>query len=575
LLDAATVAALRKVANRFTGPEGARKRELFAAASGRTPGDAEVLLAWHDVLLFLLAYPESPAMHAAAGRELVRVAAQARAIDAAGRARERGRLRGSGIAWSATTVAFSLPIVEWLLERYPGCAEVDSFPERGDLLVPWLALALPPAEFALVESADGEPDAAIDAGIEGWRGSRLAWLAGRIRRLPCDASLAAALYDSVAPFVVLAPRDAPISRTFARGAPGAVHCHREPLVREVDVAETIAEALPARRRLPARERLHLVDTARGVLAVQGRETDPITYADPAATCWHELGRGLAIALYSARPEWRPPLDSHIGYMLFKNAVPIAYGGGWPFLGTCRIGINVFPPFRGGESMLAMASVLRAYAQLFAVERFIVEPYQFGAGNREGLESGAFWFYHRIGFQPVDPRLRALAAGESERMRGAAGYRSPLATLRRFTRSDLELTVAPGTARACDPGELSRATTAWIGTRFRGERERAVAFAIERLRRVLAPDDPGRWSEAERRALAALAPVLAQIDGIEHWPARDRHRLAAMVRAKGGDEFRYFALMAGFARLRSGLDRVAARTDLADDPRGRRSAAVQR
>lgn len=537
------------------------------------PGDADVLVAWHDVLLFLLAYPDSPAMRAAIERELIRVADVARAIDTAGRAGERTRLAGSGIAWSATTVAFSLPIVEWLLERYPDCAEIDSFGERGDLLVAWLAQALPPSEFALVESAEGAPNAAIDAGVDGWKASRLAWLVDRFRRLPCDAALAATLYDGVAPFVILRPRDAPISRTFARGPAGVTYYHREPLLRDVDVPRTMAEALSPPRPMKIGERRQLTDTARGVLAVLGRETDPITYAEPQATRRYELGRGLAIALYSAKPAWRPALDSHIGYLLFKNAVPIAYGGGWPFLGTCRIGINVFAPFRGGESMFVMVSILRAYAQLFAVERFLVEPYQFGAGNRDGLESGAFWFYHRLGFRPVDARLRALAASESERMQQDPGYRSPLATLRRFTRSDLELVVAADTVRGCDPVDLSRATTAWIAERFHGDRARAVRYAVERMRSVLAPLDPDRWNERERGALIALAPVLAQVDGIESWTARDRRRLAAMIRAKGGDEYRYFGLMAGFARLRSGLDEVAARGD-AIEARGVRAGHVR-
>lgn len=529
------------------------------------PGDADVLVAWHDVLLFVLAYPETPAMRATAERELIRVAEAAHAIDIAGRANERAKLAGSGIAWSATTAAFSLPIVEWLLECYPDRAEIDSFGDCGDLLVAWLARALPPSEFALVESAEAAPDAAIDAGVAGWKRSRLAWLADCFRHLPCDPALATTLYDGVAPFVVLRPRDAPISRTFARGPAGAVHYHREPLLRDVDVPRTIAEALPPPRPMTTAERRELVGTARGVLAMLGRETDPITHAEVQATRWHELGRGLAIALYSAKPEWRPALDSHIGYLLFKNAVPIAYGGGWPFLGTCRIGINVFAPFRGGESAFVMASILRAYAQLFAVERFVVEPYQFGAGNREGLESGAFWFYHRLGFRPVDARLRALAASELERMQQGPGYRSPRATLRRFTRSDLELVVAPDTVRGCDPVDLSRAATAWIAGRFHGNRPRAVRFAVERMRSVLAPLDPGRWSECERRALAALAPVLAQIDGIESWTAHDRRRLVAMIRAKGGDEYRYFGLMAGFARLRSGLDEVATRAASIEAP----------
>ena len=163
----------------------------------------------------------------------------------------------------------------------------------------------------------------------------------------------------------------------------------------------------------------------------GRETDPITHADAARTRHYDLGRGVAIALYSALPARRSALDSHIGYVLFKNAIPIGYGGGWPFLGTCKIGINIFAPFRGGESAFLMASVLRTYAQLFAVERFVVEPYQFGAGNREGLESGAFWFYFRLGFRPVEPEVRAVALEEFGRMRRKRGYRTSRSVLRRF------------------------------------------------------------------------------------------------------------------------------------------------
>ena len=116
------------------------------------------------------------------------------------------------------------------------------------------------------------------------------------------------------------------------------------------------------------------------------------------------------------------LDSTLATSCSKNRVPIAYGGGWPFLGTCKIGISIFAPFRGGESAFLMVSVLRVYAQLFAVERFVVEPYQFGAGNREGLESGAFWFYFRLGFRPVEPKLHAVALDEFEQMRRKPGYR---------------------------------------------------------------------------------------------------------------------------------------------------------
>jgi hypothetical protein len=527
--------------------------------------DVDALVAYHDVLLFSLAYPESATMRKAAALELARVADAARNIDTAGPERVRAKLRGSGIAWSSTTIAFSHAIARWLVARYPRTVEIDSLGERAHLLVEWLRHTLPPLEFELVASGEDSPEAMIDESVRGNKGGRLAWLLTQFERLPCSAELREALFDSLQLFLTLNPRDEPISRTFARGLSGATYYHRAPLLRNVEPAPQIAKPLPAARRLSRLERVHLIDVARGVLTVLGRETDPITHADSRYVRFHALGRGLTIALYSARPARRNPLDSHIGYLLFKNAVPIAYGGGWPFLGTCKIGINIFAPFRGGESSIAMASVLRVYAQLFSVERFLVEPYQFGAGNREGLQSGAFWFYYRLGFRPVDQKARDLASHEFERMRRTSGYRSPLSVLRRLTRSDLEHVVAPRAAPACDPADLSHATSAWIAARFGGDRARAEAFSMRCVTSALDLRDLSDWNNAERNALRAIAPLLAQIAGLRDWPLQDKARLTALIRAKGGDEYRYFALMAGFARFRRSLDSIALRATSPQTP----------
>ena len=553
-----TAAALRAVANRFGGADGVRKRALLRRASRGALRDTAALLAYHDVLLFLLAYPESAAMRDLADRELVRVGDAARAIDAGGPGRERIMLEDTGIAWSAITIAFSFPIVRWLVDRYPAIADADSFGGGGELLAEWLRHALPPAEFALIDTSEDDPEALLEAGADGCRGNRLAWLVAQLDRLPCEDTLREAIFDSLQLYVTLRPRDTPLSRTFARGLTGPTFFHRDSLMRGADVDRLLATRLSRPRRLTRREAESLVDAGRAVLAMLGRETDPITHADDAGTRYFDLGRGVAIALYSARPARRNPLDTHIGYVLFKNTVPVGYGGGWPFLGRCRIGINIFAPFRGGESAFLMASVLRVYAQLFSVERFIVEPYQFGAGNREGLESSAFWFYYRLGFRPVERKLQGLASDEFERMEREHGYRPPLAVLRRFTRSDLERVVLHNSTPACDAAELSDAVTAWIVSRFAGRRDRAVAFAERRVMAALGRAPMSRWGNAELAALRAFAPLLAQIGDLDRWPRRDKARLAALVRAKARDEFRHFALMTGFARLREALNAVAAR-----------------
>ena len=162
----------------------------------------------------------------------------------------------------------------------------------------------------------------------------------------------------------------------------------------------------------------------------------------------------------------------------------------------------------------------------------------------------------MGFRPVEPRLRALALEEFERMQRSPGHRTPLSLLRRFARSDLERPVIGGARDAGDPAALSQAVTAWIGSRFQGRRDRAEAAALRSVAAALRLRDTRNWNEDERHALRAMAPLLAQIKDLGAWTARDKRRLVALIRSKGGDEYRYFALMAGFARLRKALNAVA-------------------
>jgi len=203
-------------------------------------------------------------------------------------------------------------------------------------------------------------------------------------------------------------------------------------------------------------------------------------------------------------------------------------------------------------------VLRVYSQRFGVGHFVAEPSQFGGGNREGLESGAFWFYYRLGFRPVAPALAALAAAEFARMRREPRYRPPVAVLRRFTKSDIELRLPQGSAvrGACDPADLSLAVSAFIASRFRGDRARAMAFAVKAVSRALGIRGIARWPDAERAAFQSYCLLLARIPDLARWPAQDKARVIALARAKGGDEFRYYDLLRGHARLQAALCAIA-------------------
>ncbi len=342
------VKALRAAATRFGAANDLRKLALLRAGARRPLTEPAVLVAWHDCLLYLLAYPGSRVLRDAAGAELRRVAATARALATHGRARERRRLAGTGIAWSEITINFGWDIARWLVERFPGHGEIDSFGEDGMPLPQVLQDALSPIEFELT-AADDTADAFLDAACGTLRGPKLAWLVRQFQRLPCSDALREQLFDAVKPFVTVRPRGSMLSRTFVRGLPGRTFYHGDELLRGVDLPATLRDPLPPARRLSSPERKHVVDAGRAMLAALGRETDAIALAYPSGVAWHDVGRGAAVALYTMQPDRRSPLDSHVGMMIFKNGLPVGYGGGWPFLGSCRIGVNIFESYRGGES----------------------------------------------------------------------------------------------------------------------------------------------------------------------------------------------------------------------------------
>jgi hypothetical protein len=241
-------------------------------------------------------------------------------------------------------------------------------------------------------------------------------------------------------------------------------------------------------------------------------------------------------------------------------LPAAYGGGWPFAGSCRIGVNVFPAFRGGESELWFAEVMRVYRQRFAVERFLVEPYQFGAGNREGLLSGAFWFYYRLGFRPIDERAARLAREELERIDGRRGYRTPLPMMRALARGDLELRL-PWAAESPvpwpEPYALSVAVSDRIAREFGGDRDAARETSLEFVRSSLGVRDDRPKPALERAAFEDMALLIGAISGLGDWKSTERKACAELMYAKGADdEAPYLQATQRHAKLRAALQTLA-------------------
>jgi hypothetical protein len=129
----------------------------------------------------------------------------------------------------------------------------------------------------------------------------------------------------------------------------------------------------------------VIDLARSALAVRGREVHAMSQPNRAEVYLVDLGEGVRLALIGAAPEQRLSLEANYGYLLISNGVPIGYGGVSPLYRQANTGIVFDAPAAAKLSVRHCARVPHAVR----VRCFVINGYQFGAGNRK--RSCAYWF----------------------------------------------------------------------------------------------------------------------------------------------------------------------------------------
>jgi hypothetical protein len=192
---------------------------------------------------------------------------------------------------------------------------------------------------------------------------------------------------------------------------------------------------------------------------------------------------------------------------------------------------------------------------------MVPPYQLGHENDEGLRSGAWWFYQKLGFRSLDRATLATMRRELALQRRRPGHRSPPAVLRRLVRANVYWSSGPPRADVLGrfPADaLGRAVSARMAERFGSERASGVEVLAGEVGETLGAGARWRrWPADEARAWRRWAPLLACIDDLERWTPREKRALVAVVRAKGGlRESDFVRAFDAHARLRRALARLA-------------------
>ncbi len=550
-LSLADVVALRRAVTRG----GVERTDLLRAAAARPIRAAKALREWHELLLFVVGHPRDEDEWALANDALRRVAT------VAGDWREKSpqlheALLNSGIAGAPVEGNFSLSLVQWLLQQWPHGVVLMQVDAPLDEVRDILRTLVLPVEQELVDWDFADAEALLASLFGPTSALWLSRIVALVEALPTDERVRAHLFARLRLYVRVTGSDTSCDIMSALSNTRAVHderwCHPDGMQRGVDIGALMALPPVRAKRLSTVASQRLIDSARTVLATMGRETDPVTFAS--AVSLFDMGRGLSIALYALAPSSRLAFDSYVGFVAFRNGAPLAYGGAWIFPGRSKIGINIFPAQRGGESAWFFAQLLRLYHTVFDVDRFEAENYQLGHGNPEGLRSGAYWFYYRLGFRPLTERLQKLAAREFERLASRKSYEVPKARLGELVEAGLELVLRKVPGAVLDTAVLTEAVQRHIVRYYEGDRVQAMSSALRRVRALL--HDVLSDDASEARALRLWALPLDLVDDLESWSPGERKKLAQLVRAKGEpSETRHQQLLRTNRRLLNGWARA--------------------
>jgi uncharacterized protein YjaG (DUF416 family) len=542
---------------RTFGGNVARTERLLSQLGRRRFRDVDSLIRFHEVLLFVRSHPQSSSAFRAADRLLSTFNKRVEELLASGAdLTPFDYIENSGIAGTTISGTFSYDIVRFLVERHPQNVRADWAaslkPERlGSTLPRFLPLLY---EDSLVE-ANIPYLAWLQAAMGSNRGD-LEWLVRRFEQLKLSERQKAELFDSLELRVQWALGNT-ASRTLNKRQVRNVFYHTEPLIRrsEVSLDREFAGPPLELQKLSKPAGLAMQDMLRETTTVRYRELYGITHGDPESVVRVTVGRGVEIFLWGLPPGRRLPLRAyHAGFTL-KNGVPINYIEGITICERMEIGFNTFYTFREGESAWVYAKVLKLLHQIVGVKCISIDPYQLGFNNDEAIESGAFWFYRKLGFRPVRPELARLMAAEERKLAADSGHRTSKQVLRRLSEGGV-VYEAPGSPR----GDWDRFAIRNIGlavqrrmaTEFEGDAGQIRAASTREVARSLDLRIE-RLNKLERCGFDDLALVLALIADLDQWTPSEKKEVVRIIRAKMGvDESGYARLVQSHPRLRAAI-----------------------
>lgn len=563
---------LAELKRSFGAKESLRLSKLLAQLARRRFQEASALIRFHELLLFIRAYPHNPAILQQAEDLLASFHSRVEQLRAAGTEDLSifTEPEVSGIAGTSFSAIWGYDIVRHLATSHPSRVELDWDGYENDaILVSVLKRFLPLFD----DGAYAEYPVPYLTWLRAAKARNeldLAWLLRRFEQYKASDKEKATLFDALKLWVHWELGASQATRTKMRRRVSKVFYHDRPLLgrKDVSLAQELAESPPLPvKKLSRADGEKLLRQGRDTMAVRYRELHGFTYGDAQRVMRADVGRGVEIFLWGVPAARRLPLLGYHAMLIFKNGVPAGYAEALSLCERTECGLNLFYTFRDGESAWIFARLLRLFHQHISIKVFSIDPYQLGFNNEEGIESGAFWFYRKLGFRPVRPELGLMVLNEERKIAARDGYRTPPRTLRQLATGHLLYETSTATPSAdwdkFHIRNIGLNIQRHMARHFHGDEQQMRKACGSRVAQAL-DVQVENWKASEQRAFSELALVLDLIPDLSRWSKEEKRDVLRLVQAKAGaDETRYVRLMQRHAKLRAQLIKLGSSVDFSE------------
>jgi len=425
-----SLAGLEKIHREYGPGRSAAKVQAIRALRNSQLFSAGAVLRFHEILLYLRAFPDDRAVLTAVDGALEAFQ------DRRDLARFRKALLNSGIAGTEIRYRFFWPMARWLASRWPERLRYadDAFEDFEPRLRAALPLLVSPLQAEAIKRTERPTREILDR-LKG-RNTDAAWVAKRLEALSASESIREWIHDTIDAMYLLEGGQGGPDRTHAKIRVRPFFRTAPPRRDRPSLIEAIEIPPQSVRRVSRSEGEQLIDLAREAMVTRKRDLDAFTWGNPRDVRVVEDRGGLAFAMIGVVPEKRLPLPAVHGWLTLRNGVPTGYVQTDTLLDTSEVSFNTFETFRGTDAAHVFARVLAITHHVLGARSFTIEPYQLGHGNDEGLQSGAWWFYAHLGFRPKDSRVLRLYRDELAKMKRNLRHRSSIATLNTLASSHL-------------------------------------------------------------------------------------------------------------------------------------------